>query len=127
MKIVHSYNKKNGVTYVYEVLESHYNPEKKRSESKRRLIGKLDENGNVISTGKRGPQRQQNDVSGDSIDTLKEALRQVELSKKEQDLQTQKLRSRLSDYLVQEQKHWNMINDLATRKVKELSALLSEI
>ena len=77
MKIVHSYNKKNGVTYVYEVLESHYNPEKKRSESKRRLIGKLDENGNVISTGKRGPQRQQNDVSGDSIDTLKEALRQV--------------------------------------------------
>ena len=41
MKIVHSYNKKNGVTYVYEVLESHYNPEKKRSESKRRLIGKL--------------------------------------------------------------------------------------
>ena len=86
-----------------------------------------DENGNVISTGKRGPQRQQNDVSGDSIDTLKEALRQVELSKKEQDLQTQKLRSRLSDYLVQEQKQWNMINDLATRKVKELSALLSEI
>lgn len=81
----------------------------------------------MISTGKRGPQRQQNDVSGDSIDTLKEALRQVELSKKEQDLQTQKLRSRLSDYLVQEQKQWNMINDLATRKVKELSALLSEI
>lgn len=55
MKIAKSYNKKTGVTYVYEVLETKWNPEKKRGEPVRRLIGKLDPvTGEIIPTGKRG-------------------------------------------------------------------------
>ena len=41
MSISKSYNKQNGVTYVYEVYENYWNKEKKRPESRRRLIGKI--------------------------------------------------------------------------------------
>ena len=41
MSLVYLKNKKNGVTYVYE-CESFWNKEKKRPDSKRKCIGKLD-------------------------------------------------------------------------------------
>lgn len=42
MSISKSYNKRNGVTYVYEVIENYWDKEKKRPQSKRKLIGKID-------------------------------------------------------------------------------------
>ncbi len=55
MGIVKQYHKDTDTTYVYE-SESYYDPKKKQSRSKRRVIGKIDkETGEIIPTGKRGP------------------------------------------------------------------------
>ena len=57
MGIVTQYHKDTDTTYVYE-SESYYDPSKKQSRSKRKLIGKLDkETGEIIPTGKRGPKK----------------------------------------------------------------------
>lgn len=58
MSIVKSKNKKTGITYVYE-SESYWDPEKKQPRNHRKLIGKLDEDGNVIPTGSRGRKRKE--------------------------------------------------------------------
>lgn len=51
-----SFNKKTGVTYVYEVLENHWDKEKGYPVSKRKLIGKIDpETGEIVPTRKRAP------------------------------------------------------------------------
>ena len=52
MSIVHLKNKKNGITYVYE-CHSFWNKEKKRADSKRTCIGKLDPKTNEIIPSKR--------------------------------------------------------------------------
>lgn len=51
--IVKSKNKKTGITYVYE-SESYWDPEKKQPRNRRKLIGRLDENGGIVPTGARG-------------------------------------------------------------------------
>ena len=53
-RTVRQHDARTNITYVYEVLEAHYDPDKKQARSKRRLIGKLDENGNMIPTGPKG-------------------------------------------------------------------------
>ena len=54
MSIVRQYHKDTNTTYVYE-SEYYYDQDKKQSRSKRRLIGKIDEDtGQIIPTGKRG-------------------------------------------------------------------------
>ena len=59
MGIVMQYHKDTDTTYVYE-SESYYDPSKKQSRSKRKLIGKLDkETGEIIPTGKRGPKKKE--------------------------------------------------------------------
>ncbi len=58
MAIVKSKNKKTGITYVYE-SESYWDPEKKQPRNHRKLIGKLDEDGNVVPTGNRGRKRKE--------------------------------------------------------------------
>ena len=58
MAIVKSTNKKTGITYVYE-SESYWDPEKKQPRNHRKLVGKLDENGNIIPTGSRGRKRKE--------------------------------------------------------------------
>ena len=50
MSIVYQKDKRSGITYVYE-SESWWDKEKKQSRSKRRLIGRLDEeSGTIIPT-----------------------------------------------------------------------------
>lgn len=52
--IVKMYNKKSGVTYVYE-SESYWDKEKQQPRNRRKLIGKLDpETGKVVPTAKKG-------------------------------------------------------------------------
>lgn len=51
--IIKKLNKQTGVTYVYE-SESYWDKEKKQPRSKRRLIGKIDEQtGEIVPTGGR--------------------------------------------------------------------------
>lgn len=66
MKTVKQYDPRVKTTYVYEVIESHYDPKKKQSRSTRRLIGKLDENGNLVETGKPGRPVGSGKKSGDT-------------------------------------------------------------
>lgn len=61
--IIKKLNKQTGITYVYE-SESYWDKEKKQPRSKRRLIGKIDEEtGEIIPTGGRG-NRNKKEMSG---------------------------------------------------------------
>jgi len=54
MSIIKQYHKDTNTTYVYE-SQYYYDKDKKQSRSKRKLIGKIDEEtGQTIPTGKRG-------------------------------------------------------------------------
>ena len=61
MAIVKSKNKKTGITYVYE-SESYWDPDKKQPRNHRTLIGKLDDDGNIIPTGSRGRKRKDSNL-----------------------------------------------------------------
>jgi hypothetical protein len=75
MSIVKNTNKKTGITYVYE-SESYWDPEKKQPRNRRKLIGKLDDDGNIIPTGSRGRKRKEEGTSEKSggLETLMESL-----------------------------------------------------
>jgi len=50
MKVIYQKDKRSNITYAYE-NEAHWDKEKKQSRSKRRLIGRLDEeSGKIIKT-----------------------------------------------------------------------------
>lgn len=54
MSIVKMYNKKTGVTYVYE-SESYWDKEKQQPRNRRKLIGKIDPaTGEIVPTGRPG-------------------------------------------------------------------------
>lgn len=54
MGLIYQERPDRGVTYVYS-SKSYYDPEKKQSRSKRKLIGKVDpETGEIVPTGKSG-------------------------------------------------------------------------
>lgn len=73
MAIIKQYHKDTDTTYVYESI-SYWDPEKKQSRSKRRVIGKLDPvTGEVVPTGKRGRPRKQKAASDDSHPTMSES------------------------------------------------------
>ncbi|MCR4884718.1 MAG: hypothetical protein K6A68_14185 [Clostridiales bacterium] len=67
MAIVKSKNKQTGITYVYE-SESYWDAEKKQPRNHRKLIGKLDEDGNIVPTGSRGRKRKDDSVQNDVND-----------------------------------------------------------
>lgn len=64
MSIVKSKNKKTGITYVYE-SESYWDKEKKQPRNRRKLIGKLDEAGNIIPTGRQGRRKKEEEPGTD--------------------------------------------------------------
>ena len=78
MSIVKIKNKTTGITYVYE-SESYWDKEKKQPRNHRTLIGKLDENGEIVPTGKRGRPRKIDPVLTD------EDRRKIE--KKQEDIE----------------------------------------
>ncbi len=58
--IIKKLNKQTGVTYVYE-SESYWDKEKKQPRSRRKLIGKIDEEtGEIVPTGGRGGRKKRN-------------------------------------------------------------------
>lgn len=63
--IIKKRNKKTGVTYVYE-SESYWDKEKKQPRSKRKLIGKIDEEtGEIVPTG--GKRNNKNEAADGSL------------------------------------------------------------
>lgn len=59
MSIVKSYSKANDTTYVYE-QDMKWNPQTKRPEGTRKLIGKIDPaTGEIVPTGKRGRKKKE--------------------------------------------------------------------
>lgn len=73
MSIVKSKNKKTGITYVYS-SESYWDPVKKQPRNHRKLIGKLDDNGNIVPTGSRGRKRKEEPKSDPSEQKLRDEL-----------------------------------------------------
>ena len=118
MGIVKSYQKKTDTTYVYE-SEAYWDPEKKQSRSKRRLIGKIDkETGEVVPTGKRGRKKK---TSSDPEGSSKSVSRPVDADSADQE------RIRKLESVIEEQKV--EIIDLKTQVDslrKENSKLLAE-
>lgn len=102
MSISKSYNKQNGVTYVYEVYENHWNKEKKRPESKRRLIGKIDpETGDIVPTSgaKKRTEKNKNDAQDCRVQ-YEEAKEKISRQEKEIADLKDKLNSALSEELA---------------------------
>lgn len=103
MAIINQKDSRTGITYVYESIST-WDKDKKQSRSKRRLLGRLDEEtGEIIPTDGRGKKRSPYynpdvDSSKDSPRTLaeykeayKRLLKENEMLKKEiSDLKSQK-------------------------------------
>jgi len=85
MVLINQHDKRTGITYVYE-SESYWDKEKRQPRSKRKLIGKLDEQtGEIIPTDGRGKKRTETKkpASNDNLDTaLCEELK-LKLNEKE--------------------------------------------
>jgi hypothetical protein len=54
--IIHQNDKRSGITYAYESI-SYWDKEKKQSRCRRKLIGRVDKEGNIIPTDGRGHRR----------------------------------------------------------------------
>ena len=90
MATIKQFNKKTGVTYVYE-SHSYWDKEKKQHRSDRKLIGKIDpETGEIV------PTRKKKDSSGtEKADTARIRTLESQVTKKDEELQ--KLRSQVSE------------------------------
>ena len=97
MSIIKQYHKDTGITYVYE-SESYWDKEKKQPRSRRKLIGKLDdETGEIIPTGRKNPNQQER--SGPELTPSTEtagntAMLRQDLREMEKEIDRLKARSR---------------------------------
>lgn len=119
MSIVRSYSKANDTTYVYE-QNMKWNPETKRPEGTRKLIGKIDPvTGEIIPTGKRGRKRKE---KPDSIEVPDDS----ELMKKNQSLQIQvdSLRQKVTDLYKENSDLKRERNDL-NKKLQRITDIVT--
>ncbi|MBR0092466.1 MAG: hypothetical protein IJP92_12285 [Lachnospiraceae bacterium] len=128
MGIVKQYHKDTDTVYVYE-SESFYDPKKKQSRSKRRVIGKIDkETGEIVPTGKRGPKK---DKLENGQVTNGGYVQEIELSKRIDDLQKVilMLKSRIKILEVENKKLQRQIeaDGKLKRKNDELMAVIGQI
>ena len=80
---VHCRDPRTGIVYVYS-SESYWDKEAKKKKERRKLIGRLDENGNVVPTsGKRGrPKKQREEPATTTQDdrSLRQEMQQMKES-----------------------------------------------
>ncbi len=80
---VHCRDPRTGIVYVYS-SESYWDKEAKKKRERRKLIGKMDENGNVIPTnGKPGrpkKQKEEASTSGQGESKLRQEMQQMKES-----------------------------------------------
>ena len=120
--IIKKLNKQTGVTYVYE-SESYWDKEKKQPRSKRKLIGRIDEEtGEVVPTGGRGrpKKRETADVSQMVSDdgTLKALCLEQEMLIRQNDAEISALKKQVMELTL-------TVNEYKRRlsKINELSQL----
>lgn len=125
MSISKSYNKQNGVTYVYEVYENYWNKEKKRPESKRRLIGKINpETGEIVPTSKAKKRADKNE------DNTQDYRTQYEETKKkaaQQEKEIADLKNKLSSDLSRELEYLSIIEQETMKRRKTVEGLLRKL
>lgn len=120
--IIKKLNKQTGVTYVYE-SESYWDKEKKQPRSKRKLIGRIDEEtGEVVPTGGRGRPKKREAaevpqmVSAD--ETLKALCMEQEMLIRQNDAEISALKKQVMELTL-------TVNEYKRRlsKINELSQL----
>ena len=117
MSIVKLKDKRTGTTYVYE-SESYWDKEKKQPRSRRKLIGKLDEEtGEIIPTGKSGrkkgsSQKQEENGSPEPITGYIQAIA-------EKDEQIRSLKAENRTLLKEKQDILKTLQDLCQRLTDE--------
>ena len=104
------YNKRTGVTYVYEVLENYWDKELHQARNKRRMVGKIDpDTGEMIPTGKKGNRKKKEEgTEAERVDyRLLYLQSQHELAQKNKELADMK--KCLCSYVQEEMK---LLDDL---------------
>ena len=126
---VHCRDPRTGIVYVYS-SESYWDKEAKKKRERRKLIGKMDENGNMIPTnGKPGrPKKQKEESSAKAQDesSLQQEMQQMKESY-ERRLQVQaeriaELESRVRTMEREEKATVDALEKILTRKTAFLSA-----
>ena len=126
---VHCRDPRTGIVYVYS-SESYWDKEAKKKRERRKLIGKMDENGNMIPTnGKPGrPKKQKEEPSTKAQDesSLRQEMQQMKESY-ECRLQAQaeriaELESRVRTMEREEKSTIDALEKILTRKTAFLSA-----
>lgn len=99
MSLVKYKNKKTGTVYVYE-SESYWDKDKKQPRNRRKLIGRLDENGNIVPTGSRGrPRKKENDnITASRVAELEQKLQKCQDELQEANLEIFHLKALNHDY-----------------------------
>ncbi len=105
MAIIKQYHKDTNTTYVYESI-SFWDPEKKQSRSKRRVIGKLDPvTGEIIPTGKRGrPRKQKTDEENIPADQSVSADPELQETIQKQQITIRTLQQQVADLQEENQR-----------------------
>lgn len=89
MSLVKLKDKRSGTVYVYE-SESYWDKEKGQPRNKRKLIGKLDEDGNIVPTEKSGRKKKEQQDSAPAQKEMEELTEK--LGKAEEIIREQNLR-----------------------------------
>ena len=128
-KLSRAHNKKTGVTYVYEVLDNHWDPQLRQARNKRRLIGKIDPITNeIVPTGRKGPQKK---LDSDDISKLKADYQakflatQTNISALEVEINS--LRSAIQQFALTHQAHMDAISKQLQSEEAGLKTLLSAL
>lgn len=125
MSISKSFNKQNGVTYVYEVYENYWNKEKKRPESKRRLIGKIDpETGEVVPTSR---VKKRADKKDDDIQNYRVQYEEAKNKISQQEKDIADLKDELRSALSEELAYLSGIEDETMKRKKAAENLLLKL
>lgn len=123
MSISKSFNKQNGVTYVYEVTENCWDKEKKRPRTKRKLIGKIDpETNEIVPTSRKKKPAHPAEVEDYRL-LYKNAI--TDSTRKEENLL--KFKGELEAVLMNEQMHLAEIEQEISEMEKNIDRLLHTV
>lgn len=95
MAIIKQYDKRSGITYAYE-SHSYWDPEKKMSRAKRKLIGRIDpESGEIIPTD--GRNRKKKDGAAPEETDYKKLYEKLLKKCESQEILIQSLQKKISE------------------------------
>ncbi len=122
MAIVKQYDKRRKVTYVYDSVST-WIPELGQPRAKRKLIGRLDENGNIVPTGRRGrPKKDDSRVTADPKQP------EERLAEENSRMREEILRAKQEiEELTQTVKGLKNQNERLTKSILKMSSIVSQI